>query len=89
MRFFERCLRYTPICSIARFMYLFSLSLDSMSNMFCSTFAISNVVEYLRNDLSREFCLSLEFTRNFTSRDFSFYIKLMRSKLLRLDVILR
>ena len=57
--------------------------------MFCSSFTISNVVEYSRNDLSRESWLNLEFTRKFTSRDFGFYIKPMRSELLRLDVILR
>ena len=35
-----------------------------------------------RNDLSRGFWLNLEFTRKFTSRDFVFYIKPMRSEIL-------
>ena len=32
-----------------------------------------------RNDLSRGFWFNLEFTRKFTSRDFVFYIKPLRS----------
>ena len=83
MRLFERCLRYTSnlfYCSIH--VSFFSLARQYDVICFVQALAISNVVEYSRYDLSREFWLNIEFTRKFTSRDFGFYIMPMRSELL-------
>ena len=89
MRLFERCLRYTSnlfYCSIHVSFFSFARQYDVICFVQALLYRSSRI---FGNDLSRESWLNLEFTRKFTSRDFGFYIKPMRSELLRLDVILR
>ena len=63
-------------------MYLFSLSLDSMTYNVFKLYYSSHIVEcsvaFERSDLSKAFWQNLQFTSKFASRDLVFYIKPMR-----------